>query len=201
MTRLDCNRQVLPQGLRHSLGRMVKRFLAVLLTLLALLGSGAAWAQKVLLSCDVGLKWGYVTEQSLRPENPAVVLQGPARSLDTVDTGELVVTSGEDARGNVFRIRSNSVRRSCGPFVIVLRADWFNANPMGEMGADDFSTIEFWRQGNRVLGPIALGSCQKDQGLSWGDCPKDWAMSITFMWERESMFSLTHLYDEQRRVP
>ena len=178
---------------------MMFRF--ALLTLLVVFGSETAWSQHLLISCDTKLKWGYVTEQALLPDKPGVVLQGATRSLDSINTSELVTTTKESAQGNVFRLRSKSVQRTCGPFTIMVRADWFNANPMGEMGADDFSVVEFWKQGKRVVGPIALGSCEKDRGLSWGECPKDWATSITFMWEREPVFSLTHVYEELRRAP
>jgi len=72
---------------------------------------------------------------------------------------------------------------------------------MGEMGADDFSVIEIWSKGKRTLGPVALGSCDQHMGRSWGECPKDWATSITFMWQREPAFFLTHAYEELRLSP
>jgi hypothetical protein len=169
--------------------------------LVASIAFGGAVHAQVLVSCDTQLKWAYITEQALLPKEPSVVMQGPSRTLDAVDTSDFVVMSKEDNQGNVFRIRSKSEKRSCGPYSVVIRAGWFNANPMGEKGADDFSVVELWRGGKRELGPVALGACEQYVGRSWGECPADWATSITLMWGDQPIYSLKHEFEEWRRAP
>jgi hypothetical protein len=176
---------------------------SVWLLLGLLLACPAARAQEVVLSCDTEMLWGYITERSFIATNGTVVLEGPSRTMEAVNTSQLTLSTEQDARGESLRIGSRRTSRSCGPFTIVLSSGWFNANPMGEMGADDFSVFELRLGGKRVLGPLALGSCGSG-GRSWGECPADWVTSTTFQWgERlgQPVFRLNHAYEEQRAAP
>ena len=91
----------------------MRAYQAALIVVLTIGGTGEARSQ-VLVSCDPQLKWGYVTEQALLPGKAPVVMQGPTRTLDSIDTSDFVVMSKEDSQGNSFRVDSKSTKRNCG---------------------------------------------------------------------------------------
>lgn len=183
---------------------MTYRLLHLIFTALLLLApSVPTLAQEVLLSCDPSSKWGYVTESSLLAPSPSVVLEAPGRILQQINTVELTQSSAPDSRGDSRRTGTAKVVRFCGPFTFVFSSGWHNANPMGEMGADEFSVFEVQLAGKLALGPLALGTCDTG-GRSWGTCPSDWVTSLTFQWDepfRQPVFYLRHTFEEQRGAP
>ncbi len=146
----------------------------------------AGEGEVVVISCDVNMRWGFVGPIS---EAKYVVLEGPSRIRQDINTSTLIEYGPQDNRGNSRRLRTKSTKRSCGPFVIELSAGWFNPDPMGASGSDDIAVIKISRNGKNLLGPIRLSSCATD-------C----ATTVTMGWDEKNAtghFDLHREYDER----
>jgi hypothetical protein len=156
---------------------------------LTLLAFHSARAQEVIVSCDSELSWAYVSEANVI--NRSVILEGRQRTKSIIDTTSLPISSEPE------KLSVNSVGKvktsTCGPFTLV-----FSTIPFSS--ADVASAFSVWEAGERVLGPLALGSCQLSEG-AWGECPSEWVTSATLRWDepgRPYAFSLEHAFQEFR---
>ena len=170
-----------------------------LLALVAASMLGAPVSAQVIISCDLGMGWGYITEQDvfdLKLDGP-VVLEGRSRTVERVDTAPLTTLTDEDERGFRHRTGTETISKQCGPFTVLLSSGWWNPNPNGEMGGDEFSVIEVRLAAKTVLGPVGLGTCTQ-RALQWGNCPAEWAISITLLWEerRPPVLAVKRAYSE-----
>jgi hypothetical protein len=165
---------------------------------IAVIAAGAysgAWSQVAVLGCNAQSHSGYV---SVEARNGPQTGSGIAGTVEqSFDTQELVVWTKQDKLGNALRKGSKVAVGKCGSLVFKFEADWFNSNPQGEMGADDFSTVEIFENRKRVFGPVALGACggmPSRSRLACGD-------SVTFSWARQSKFVFKAAEGEARHAP
>jgi hypothetical protein len=159
-------------------------------SLLALFAARAI-AQEVVVSCDPSMKWAYVSESTQVDEY--VVLEGGVRTKQLIITASLPTTRDPENLTAASRGRVEST--TCGPFTFVLSS-------ISASSADVASVVSVWEGGVRVLGPLALGSCAFD--TPWGECPSQWATSVSLRWDeaaRSSAFSLEHSFQEFRARP
>ena len=80
-----------------------------------------------------------------------------------------------------WRAKSKSVVRRCGPLAIKVSLGFVNSNPMGELGAVEFATVEISRNHQVLVPEFGLETC--DVGLSrfkyFGDCPERYAAGLS----------------------
>src|SRR4051812_13534153 len=125
---------------------------SVIGALMLALGLSVCTAQTVVLACDTTMSWGMVVnEDDMRmvPDS-----YGNTRTLERVETGALLRSKRRLDREGSLKTGSGRTRRACGPVSFQFSLGFFNADPMGEMGGEDFAVLEAWVGGRRVLGPL-----------------------------------------------
>ena len=166
--------------------------LRTMLTLLLLVAAVQVPAQEVVISCDSGLRWAYITEAGL--VSRSVVLEGKTRTKQVLSTASLPPTP--EAAKLSTGSRGKVETATCGPFTFVLSS-------ISISSADVASVVSVWEGKERVLGPLALGWCELDRS-GWGECPSQSVTSVTLRWgeaAKFSPFSLEHSFQEFRERP
>lgn len=134
-------------------------------------------------------------------------MRTPARA-EWIDITGLASYGRQDQHGNVLRTGSRSVLRECGRFSVRISGGYYNANPMGELGAaDDYPLVEIL-EGTRPLAvPIAMGACDPSSARAsyLAQCPDDWAARIEVyapprLPADQLRLELHHRYDEPRKI-
>lgn len=172
----------------------------IALTVLLLSSVASAGAEEIALLCDSTLRWGFIGPAS---EAASVAPQGPSGTRQDINTDGLTEYGPPDSYGNVRRLRTKRTTRTCGPLKIEFSSGWFNANPQGEMGEPEFAVFEISKDGKRILGPIAIGSCSPT-GRQWNRCPANWAISVKMGWDgkqSKGYFELERSFTERRDWP
>lgn len=129
-------------------------------------------------------------------------------TVEWIDVEQLQVFGAADAHTGVrLRVDSRTLERRCGPHALTIRAGFYNANPMGEMGAADaYPIVEILGPGAGRLGTYAMGVCES-QNPRYGylvPCPSDWATRIRVTGPpavRGTMLELRRTHDERRALP
>ncbi len=168
------------------------RLLRTMLTFLVLIAAVEAPAQEVVISCDPGLSWVYISEAAL--VSRFVILEGKTRTKQVIGTASLPPTPEAEKLSAVSRGKVETA--TCGPFTFVLSS-------ISVSSADVASVVSVWEGKERVLGPLALGGCELGRS-GWGDCPSQWVTSVTLRWDdaaKFSPFSLEHSFQEFRERP
>lgn len=118
------------------------------------------------------------------------------------DFGEVDAQTGVRLRGD-----SRTLARRCGPYALTIRAGFYNANPMGEMGAADaYPIVELLGPGAGRIGTYAMGVCEA-HNPRYGylvPCPSDWAARVRISGPpavRGTMLELRRTHDERRVLP
>lgn len=164
----------------------------VVLAFLLVVVAAPVTAQEVVISCDPSMSWVYISETHLA--SYPVVLEGKTRTKEVIDTASLPITQEPE------KLSANSHGKiktaTCGPFTFVLSS-------IKSSSADVASVFSVWENNVRILGPLALGSCQLG-GSWWGECPSQWVTSATLRWDEAAKFvpfSLEHSFQEFRGRP
>jgi hypothetical protein len=152
----------------------ISRFLLISTTLLLCSTSNvravAGEGEVIVLLCDIKLQRGLIAPNY---ESALNLVESSSQTRQEINVSKLIEYSPQDDRGNARRLKSKITKSTCGPFEIEFSAGWFNSNPMGASGSDDFGVIRIFKNGKKLLGPISLSGCLENCGSSvkigWGN--------------------------------
>jgi hypothetical protein len=162
--------------------------------LILLAATSVAASQEVVISCDVGLKWAYVSAVNVAPSH--VVLEGKTRTKSVISTASLPPLDYSASQKLTPHSTEPALSAQCGPFTFVLSSTSIST-------ADVASVFSVWENEKLVLGPLAIGQCALQQTV-WGSCPADWVRAVSLRWDSKAAsiaFDLDHSFQEFRARP
>lgn len=99
----------------------------------------------------------------------------------SVDLGALVIHGKpDDAQGEVRRTGSQTASSPCGELTVSIQGGFYNANPQGEMGADNYAVVSIHQGKTLLVGPVAIGECEAGNPRYevFAQCPRQWAATV-----------------------
>ncbi|KGQ19275.1 hypothetical protein LF41_2921 [Lysobacter dokdonensis DS-58] len=133
---------------------------------------------------------------------PSPADRGSDMAVERIDVGNLIKVSEEDTHGDIRRLGTGTVGRTCGRVSIKISGGFYNSNPQGEMGAaSDVPVVDIFDGDEHLAGPLAIGTCAtRGRYEVIAECPANWAKRVeVFESQGSVVVYLVHEYEEYRR--
>ena len=169
--------------------------------LLLMCAMAPAHAEEDLFASVLRIHCNATESRLLLTTDPVLTDWATGMAVERIDVGNLIKRSEEDAHGDVFRLGTATVGRTCGRLSIKISGGFYNANPQGEMGAaEDVPVVDIFDGDTHLAGPLAIGACgTRGRYDLIADCPANWATQVkVFESQGRSVVHLTHEYEEFR---
>lgn len=126
-------------------------------------------------------------------------LKNAAYPVEKITSSNLILYQKENYEEyqRVKRTGSRTLTRQCGDFTVMIRGGFFNANPMGELGAVEFPIVSLSFKGKPLVKEMGIGVCMKNHIISRYNrmpCPDNWATVIIGF--KEGKLYLKHDYEK-----
>ena len=114
--------------------------------------------------CDVKNSNFYFNANAIKPSLINIDKQ-------KVNINDLLITSKEDANGNILRLGSKKEVRKCGDIKLVFESGFYNSNPLGMLGLIDYPMLSVSIKNKQVINRKTLNLCSS--GGQRQECPNE----------------------------